>query len=685
MRLSFIHTVSRRRALLIFPITISMILLLTLTGFAWAAGASGPEPPAGLEVFQREEDLGLRVTLSWNHRPDCAGYRVYRSEGAEGPYICVGGVSAGTLSEFPFFLDDTAVGGRTYYYRVSALDDKWREGLQGPPIKVTTERYMRTSAVGKSIIVSLADQRVYFFENGVIVNILRCSTGASGTPTGNYRILDHRGTVSGCNYWMDWKPNYGMHAWPSYLGEYEENLGVTPRSHGCIRLHPLEAYWPYYWAPDGTPLTVIPNPYSRLPFAGASCSAGASKPSRTWYFAEGYTGGEFRDYLTFFNPGSVDVNALTTYYPEGASPVTENYRIAAGGRFTVFVNGVAGLAPNGQATKIEADGEIVAAQTEYFDYGGRRGGHSSLGASAPSKEWYFAEGYTGNMFDTYLLLFNPNEKASPTIVTYFLEGGAPVVQRFDVPPLFRGTILVNAVVPNRSVSMAVASELPIVAQRTIYFSMGIPNGVNGGDCALGIDKPSKTWYLAEGSTQNYFDEYVLVLNPGGETANVTAGFYPETGPYGFHFQVAPYSRTTIHVNSIPALASVNAAAEVSSDRDIVVERTMYINRDSRRGGHVSNGISATSTAWYFSEGYTGGTFDEYLLLFNPGDQGAAAGITFHVENGSDVRYECSVPPKSRATVHVDDIPGVEWTGNAVEIHTDRPIVAEQSEYFCMPR
>ena len=685
MCLSFIHAVSRRRALLIFPITISMILLLTLTGFAWAAGASGPGPPAGLEVFQREEDLGLRVTLSWNHRPDCAGYRVYRSEGAEGPYTCVGGVSAGTLSEFPFFLDDTAAGGRTYYYRASALDDKWREGPQGQPIKVTTERYMRTSAVGKSIIVSLADQRVYFFENGVIVNILRCSTGASGTPTGNYRILDHRGTVSGCNYWMDWKPNYGMHAWPSYLGEYEENLGVTPRSHGCIRLHPLEAYWPYYWAPDGTPLTVIPNPYSRLPFAGASCSAGASKPSRTWYFAEGYTGGEFRDYLTLFNPGSFDVNALTTYYPEGANPVTENYRIAAGGRFTVFVNGVAGLAPNGQATKIEADGEIVAAQTEYFDYGGRRGGHSSLGASTPSKEWYFAEGYTGNMFDTYLLLFNPNEKASPTIVTYFLEGGAPVVQRFDVPPLFRGTILVNAVVPNRSVSMAVASELPIVAQRTIYFSMGIPNGVNGGDCALGIDKPSKTWYLAEGSTQNYFDEYVVVLNPGGETANVTAGFYPETGPYGFHFQVAPYSRTTIHVNSIPALASVNAAAEVSSDRDIVVERTMYIYRDSRRGGHVSSGISATSTAWYFSEGYTGGTFDEYLLLFNPGDQGAAACITFHVENGSDVRYECGVPPKSRATVHVDDIPGVEWTGNAVEIHTDRPIVAEQSEYFCMPR
>jgi hypothetical protein len=685
MLLSSINAVSKRRARLVFTITISIAVLISLPGFARAAGESGPEPPTGLEVFQREEDLGLRVTLSWNHRPDCAGYRVYRSEGPEGPFAFVGGLSAGTASEFPFFLDDTAVAGRTYYYRVSALDDKWREGPQGPVVKAVTRRYMRTSAVGKSIIVSLADQRVYFFENGVIVNILRCSTGASGTPTGNYSILDHRGTVSRCNYWMDWQPNYGMHAWPSYLGEFEENLGVTPRSHGCIRLHPLEASWPYYWAPDGTPLTIIPGSYARLPFAGASCSSGADKPSRTWYFAEGYTGGEFRDYLTFFNPGQADVNALTTYFPEGANPVTENYRIAAGGRYTVFVNGVAGLAPNGHATKIEADGEIVAQQTEYFDYGGRRGGDSSLGAPRPSKEWYFSEGGTTGSSDMYLLLFNPNKKASPTIVAYFTGNGPPVVQRFDIPPLFRGTILVNAVVPDQSVSLAVASDLPIVAQRTIYFSMGIPNGINGGDISMGIDKPSKIWYLAEGSTRDYFDEYVLILNPGGDTANVTAGFYPETGPYSFGLQVAPYSRATIHLDSIPALANVNAAAEFSSDRDIVVERTMYINRDSRRGGHVSNGITSPSTTWYFSEGYTGGTFDEYLLLFNPGDQGAAVGITFHVENGSDVKYECGVPPKGRSTVHVDDVPGVAWTGNAVEIHSDRPIVAEQSEYFCMPR
>ncbi|MBM3957983.1 MAG: L,D-transpeptidase, partial [Gemmatimonadetes bacterium] len=305
--------------------------------------AAGPTPPTGVEVFDRQEDLGIRVTLSWSHRPECAGYHVYRAAKPDGAYELVGGVSADTMEEFPFFLDDGVTGGETYYYRVAALDGSWREGPMSEPVSAEPPSYRRSSGVGKYMVCSIGDQRVYFFENDVIVNILRCSTGAGGTPTGNYRILAHRGTVSGCPFWMDWKPNYGMHSWPSYLGGYEENLGVYPRSHGCIRLHPLEASWAYYWAPDGTPLTITYASLGRLPLQGASCSAGATKPSRTWYFAEGYTGGEFLEYLLLFNPGATEVNAKTTYYPENAPPVTEVYNVPAGTRRTVFVNGVTGL------------------------------------------------------------------------------------------------------------------------------------------------------------------------------------------------------------------------------------------------------------------------------------------------------------------------------------------------------
>ena len=673
----------------------TLVILLLLPAcqslaFAASAPAGGPQPPDGLEVFPRQEDLGLRVTLSWNHRPECAGYKVYRADRLSGSYVYVGGVSASTMEAFPFFLDNDIKGGATYYYRVSALDQNWQEGPQSAPVKARAERYRRAAAVSKSIVVSLADQRVYFLESGVIVNILRCSTGAGGiTPTGNYHIMDHRGTVSGCNYWMDWKPDYGMHSWPSYLGEYEENLGVTPRSHGCIRLHPLEAYWPYYWAPDGTPLTIIPGSYGRMPLKGALCSNGAPAPSKTWYFAEGYIDAEFIEYLTFFNPGASPVNARTTYYPEGHPQVVENYYLAPGTRFTVAVNRVSGLPYSyGHGVKVAADGPVVVQQSEYFNMAGRRGGTCYLGATAPSKTWYFAEGYTGALFSTYLLLFNPSKKTTKCHVTYYISGSQSYFHDFTMPPESRGTTLVNALpgCNGKEISIRVDSTQPVVAARSEYYDWtGNPNYVNGGDTVTGQTKTAKTWYLAEGCTGNYFDEYILMLNPTGELANVNIEFCTSNGPFNYQCNVAPYSRGTVAVDSIPGLASADTAAIVHSDKDVVVERSMYLSRDSRRGGSQTGGVTAPSKDWYFAEGFTGGTFDEYLLVLNPGTEPTTVTFLFHVENGADVGATFGVAAKSRFTLHVDDIPGVEWTGSAVEVHADRPVVTEQAEYFCMPQ
>lgn len=679
------------RRLVIILSLVAMVSLALSGGAVRAEGESGPRPPDGLAVFPRQEDLGLRVTLTWNHRPDCAGYRVYRAAKADGPYQCVGGVSADTMDAFPFFLDNDAKGGSTYYYRVSALDSTWQEGPQTAPVRAMPQKYRRASGVGKSIIVSLADQRAYFLENDVVVNILRCSTGAGGiTPTGSYHIMDHRGTVSGCNYWMDWKPNYGMHSWPSYLGDYEENLGVTARSHGCIRLHPLEAYWPYYWAPDGTPLTIVPQSCGHLPLKGASCSNGATAPSRTWYFAEGYTDSEFIEYLLLFNPGSQPVNAVTTYYPEGHPKVVESYFLQPGSRFTVPVNSVNGLPwCFGHAIEIVGDGPVVAQQTEYFNMQGRRGGSCSLGATSPSRTWYFAEGYTGALFSTYLLLFNTSNKQTKCHVTYYIAGGASYFHDFTMPPKSHGTTLVNALpgCNGKEISIRVDSSQPVVAERAEYYDWtGNPNFVNGGDTVTGVTKPGKTWYLAEGCTGHFFDEYILMLNPTGELATVNVEFYTSNGPFNYQCNVAPFSRGTISVDSIPGLESADTAAVINSDKDIVVERSMYCARDSRRGGSAASGISALSKDWYFAEGFTGGTFDEYLLVLNPGTQPTHVTFLFHLENGADVGASFDIAPKSRFTLHANDIPGVEWTGSAVEVHSiQEPVAVEQAEYFCIPQ
>jgi hypothetical protein len=663
--------------------------VVALAAGAVAQEGTSPAPPEGLDVFEREADRGLRVTLTWNHRPRCAGYRVYRAAEAEGPYEPVGSISADTMEAFPFFLDDGVEAGATYYYRVSSLDAATIEGPPGSTVEAKVEEARRGAGPGKSIVVSLADQRAYFLENDVIVNILRCSTGAGGTPTGSYRILAHRGWVSGCAYWMDWRPNYGMHAWPSYLGAYEENLGVTPRSHGCVRLHPLEAYWPYNWAPDGTPFTVIAGSYGRMPIKGASCSTGAGAPSKTWYFPEGYVDAEFEEYLLLFNPGTEAVVARAVYYPEGHESVREDYHLPPGIRRTVPVNGVPGLPQSiGHSIHIEADGPLVAQQSEYFNMAGRRGGHSVTGADSLSRSWYFAEGYTGAYFSTYLLLFNPGERAAKVHATYYVAGAPSFFHDFTMPPASRGTTLVNALpdMLGKEVAVRVDSSEPLAAERTVYFDWtGNPNYVNGGDASMGIAAPSKTWYLAEGCTGHFFDEYLLVLNPGAEAAAVAMEFCTPAGPLVHRFVMAPFSRGTVAVDSLPGLESAEAGVIVTSDREIVVERSMYTTRDSRRGGHVSSGVPEPGRDWYFAEGYTGGTFDEYLLVMNPGDEPASVNFLFHTEGGQSVGAAFPVGPKTRFTLHVDDIPGLEWTGSAAEIHSDRPVAVEQTHYFCIPR
>ena len=54
--------------------------------------------------------------------------------------------------------------------------------------------------------------------------------------------------------------------------------------------------------------------------------------------------------------------------------------------------------------------------------------------AAGATTWYFAEGYTGEGFDEYLTIQNPNAQAGTATLTYLLEGASPVVRSVPLPP-----------------------------------------------------------------------------------------------------------------------------------------------------------------------------------------------------------------------------------------------------------
>ena len=64
----------------------------------------------------------------------------------------------------------------------------------------------------------------------------------------------------------------------------------------------------------------------------------------------------------------------------------------------------------------------------------------AIDAGNVPNEWFFAEGYTGSGFETYISIANPNSWETRVIVDYFIEGETPQQETLDVPARSRTTV-----------------------------------------------------------------------------------------------------------------------------------------------------------------------------------------------------------------------------------------------------
>ncbi len=653
------------------------------------AGEAALRAPSGLSVLQRPQDAGIRISLTWEAVEGAYGYNVYRSDTADGPLQQVGSKAADSMLLYRAFLDDTAEPGRGYYYAVSSVDEALNESQLSGRVYAFMDAATRAAAGAKKIVCSLTDQRLYFFEGEQLVNVTRCSTGLSNrTPTGYFRILSHTRVNVGlggavCDYWMAFTSAHGMHSWPRGSRTYETGLGA-PASHGCIRQHPLEAYWPYNWAPDGTPLTVTYASLARRVVKGCHSSIGAPEPSARWYFAEGYTAGGYDTFLLFSNPGESGAAVTVSFNKDSGETLQQAVAIAPHSRFTVAVDSVPGMDAATFSVQVEADAPIVAERAVYFTAGKVADGTVSLGISEPSRDWYFAEGFTAGGFDTFLLLYNPGDAAVRARLEFHVENGATYEHGALIGPHSRFTVSADAIpaVAAASFSTQIHADGPIVAERAMYFTMGY---ITGGHCSMGAAEPSTSWYFAEGCTRQFFQSYILVCNPGDLDTVVGVDYYLNYASVRHDYLVRARSRLTIPVSLQGGLSDAEMAFTVTSGSPVVVERSVYYDLDSHRGGHSTLGSPQASPTWFFAEGYTDGAFDTLILLSNPSGTTANAVVIWQREDGAIFSVGYAIPPQRRVTVPVDNVPGLERASFSTVVSSDVPIMAERAMYFVMPR
>jgi hypothetical protein len=91
-----------------------------------------------------------------------------------------------------------------------------------------------------AIVVSLPQQRVHVYRNGIRIAVSTCSTGRPGhsTPTGVFVVLEKDKTHHSSTYNNAPMPNMNRLTW-SGIALHAGNLPGYPASHGCVRL-PLE-------------------------------------------------------------------------------------------------------------------------------------------------------------------------------------------------------------------------------------------------------------------------------------------------------------------------------------------------------------------------------------------------------------------------------------------------------------
>jgi hypothetical protein len=407
----------------------------------------------------------------------------------------------------------------------------------------------------------------------------------------------------------------------------------------------------------------------------------------SFYFAEGYTGENFAEYLCIGNPNNAAATATVTYMFSDGTTIPASYNVPANSRYTVNVNSEVGAGKEVSIRVLSDTANLVAERPMYFNYNGAwTGGSVAVGAASPAKNWYFAEGNTQEGFDQYVTVLNPGGTVANLTFRYMVEGQGEVPVSARVNPNTRATFKTrDQIGSGKNTSLCLESDQNVVAERPMYFNyQGLAsNNWTGGHVVVGTYSPAKDWYFAEGTTRSGFEEWLCLQNPGSEPITVKATYQlgPNQGdPVQKSYTVPARQRLTVPVN-VELGAEKDNSVHLSSTADFVAERPMYFDYQGVwDGGHDVLGANTPATTWFFADGYTGDNFNEWLCLQNPGTDAAHVTITYYPTSGAPISKPWTVAPNSRLTVNVNDDAG-SVREISTKVSSDNPIIAERPMYF----
>ena len=323
---------------------------------------------------------------------------------------------------------------------------------------------------------------------------------------------------------------------------------------------------------------------------------------------------------------------------------------------------------------------VVAERAMDFDFERGTGWHGAPGVTAPQCKWYLAEGSTAWGYSTFILVQNPNPDVNPVHMYFMCADGSVGQYECTLPPYSRFTLDVSKVsgMGSADFSTVVLSTGPTLVERAMYWKQA---GRSGGHDSTAVPNPEKTWYLAEGYTGKGFDTYLLIGNPNAVTAPVSTIYMVPDGSFiTEYYELPANSRKTVHLNDVPGLSGKDVSVQVIAAQPVVIERSEYFDYKGAREGSNSTGVPAPSSRWYLAGGCTGAGFESYVLLSNPNSTDTRVDLEFAGQDGRKVNKGVVVTARSRQTIFLNEVPGLENTEVWTQVTSEQPIVVERSVY-----
>ncbi|MHB8895920.1 MAG: DUF5719 family protein, partial [Candidatus Geothermincolia bacterium] len=224
---------------------------------------------------------------------------------------------------------------------------------------------------------------------------------------------------------------------------------------------------------------------------------------------------------------------------------------------------------------------------------------------------------------------------------------------------------------SNEVSVTFDPNLPVPPEDIV-----VPTSRTWAHDSIGVRAPALEWYLAEGSTANGDEMWVLLQNPNATAAGVTLTYVTATGTKAITDSLPANSRKSFRASDVfPETAGLSV--KVKSNVAVVAEKAVY--GVHRPWGHDSVGISNPATEWYLAEGCTAAGFQDRVSVMNPGTTPAKVSLTYMTASGPVVGPSETIPGMSRRSYNVGDKVPNSWEVST-KVTADKPVVAERAMF-----